>query len=165
MRNVPRMHLRGGSGKIWQSNGTRWQVSRGARPGRRHKLNRARLRALRFIPLPTGNNCLLNGDMPHEEAKRGGRVRLRTRHSRADHGHRWHMAARLHHSRGVGSRCIHHCRGAGCGPELHEFFLLLSSTGLAYRRCKLDRVNGDRMAVRFLWQREKQKKEPVDHLR
>jgi len=29
------------------------------------------------------------------------------------------------------------------GLALKEFFLLLSSTGLAYRRCRLDWVNGD----------------------
>jgi hypothetical protein len=31
-----------------------------------------------------------------------------------------------------------------------EFFLLLSSTGLAYRRCELLRVNGTEMDVAFL---------------
>ena len=31
-----------------------------------------------------------------------------------------------------------------------EFFLLLSSTGLAYRRCELVRVNGTEMDVSFL---------------
>ncbi|MGL5165213.1 MAG: PilZ domain-containing protein [Afipia sp.] len=34
--------------------------------------------------------------------------------------------------------------------DLKEFFLLLSSTGLAYRRCKLVRVNGDQIGVVFL---------------
>jgi hypothetical protein len=34
--------------------------------------------------------------------------------------------------------------------DLKEFFLLLSSTGLAYRRCKMVRVNGDRIGVTFL---------------
>ncbi|GLR99510.1 hypothetical protein ACVMFA_007263 [Bradyrhizobium liaoningense] len=29
------------------------------------------------------------------------------------------------------------------GLTLNEFFLLLSSTGLAYRRCQLERVNGE----------------------
>jgi hypothetical protein len=36
------------------------------------------------------------------------------------------------------------------GLNLKEFFLLLSSTGLAYRRCELDRVNGTEIDVRFL---------------
>ncbi len=34
--------------------------------------------------------------------------------------------------------------------DLKEFFLLLSSTGLAYRRCKMVRVNGDQVGVVFL---------------
>jgi hypothetical protein len=36
------------------------------------------------------------------------------------------------------------------GLQLKEFFLLLSSTGLAYRRCKLAWVNGDQIGVTFL---------------
>ena len=36
------------------------------------------------------------------------------------------------------------------GLNLKEFFLLLSSTGLAYRRCELVRVNGTEMEVSFL---------------
>jgi hypothetical protein len=38
------------------------------------------------------------------------------------------------------------------GLDLKEFFLLLSSTGLAYRRCKLVRVAGDQIGVAFLTQ-------------
>ena len=34
--------------------------------------------------------------------------------------------------------------------NLKEFFLLLSSTGLAYRRCELVRVNGTEMDIKFL---------------
>src|ERR1700720_3738912 len=34
--------------------------------------------------------------------------------------------------------------------DLKEFFLLLSSTGLAYRRCRLVRVAGDQIGVGFL---------------
>ncbi len=34
--------------------------------------------------------------------------------------------------------------------DLKEFFLVLSSTGLAYRRCKMVRVNGDQIGVLFL---------------
>jgi hypothetical protein len=33
--------------------------------------------------------------------------------------------------------------------SLKEFFLLLSSTGLAYRRCELAWVNGDQLGVSF----------------
>jgi len=36
------------------------------------------------------------------------------------------------------------------GLNLKEFFLLLSSTGLAYRRCELVRVNGTELDVHFL---------------
>jgi len=36
------------------------------------------------------------------------------------------------------------------GLDLKEFFLLLSSTGLAYRRCKLVRLTGDQIGVAFL---------------
>ena len=35
------------------------------------------------------------------------------------------------------------------GLSLKEFFLLLSSTGLAYRRCELAWVNGDTIGVNF----------------
>jgi hypothetical protein len=36
------------------------------------------------------------------------------------------------------------------GLNLKEFFLLLSSTGLAYRRCELVRVNGTEMDIQFV---------------
>jgi hypothetical protein len=36
------------------------------------------------------------------------------------------------------------------GLDLKEFFLLLSSTGLAYRRCRLVRVSGDQIGIEFL---------------
>src|SRR5262245_58834918 len=36
------------------------------------------------------------------------------------------------------------------GLNLKEFFLLLSSTGLAYRRCELVRVNGAEINITFL---------------
>jgi hypothetical protein len=36
------------------------------------------------------------------------------------------------------------------GLDLNEFFLLLSSTGLAYRRCQLVRVDGNQIGVAFL---------------
>lgn len=44
------------------------------------------------------------------------------------------------------------------GLHLKEFFLLLSSTGLAYRRCELSWVNGDQLGVNFLKQTDKKKK-------
>jgi hypothetical protein len=36
------------------------------------------------------------------------------------------------------------------GLDIREFFLLLSSTGLAYRRCQMVRLNGNQIAARFL---------------
>jgi hypothetical protein len=36
------------------------------------------------------------------------------------------------------------------GLDLKEFFLLLSSTGLAYRRCRMVRLAGDQIGVEFL---------------
>lgn len=36
------------------------------------------------------------------------------------------------------------------GLDLKEFFLLLSSTGLAFRRCQMVRITGDQIGVKFL---------------
>jgi hypothetical protein len=36
------------------------------------------------------------------------------------------------------------------GLNLKEFFLVLSSSGLAYRRCQLAWVNGDEIGVNFI---------------
>lgn len=36
------------------------------------------------------------------------------------------------------------------GLDLKEFFLLLSSTGLVYRRCRMVRIAGDQVGVEFL---------------
>ena len=44
------------------------------------------------------------------------------------------------------------------GLNLKEFFLLLSSTGLAYRRCELVRVNGTDMDIQFLKAKSRKKK-------
>src|ERR1700712_2028589 len=44
------------------------------------------------------------------------------------------------------------------GLYLKEFFLLLSSTGLAYRRCELSWVNGDQIGVSFLKHTDRKKK-------
>lgn len=43
------------------------------------------------------------------------------------------------------------------GLNLKEFFLLLSSTGLAYRRCLLGWVNGDQIGVTFIRQNTRKK--------
>lgn len=51
------------------------------------------------------------------------------------------------------------------GLNLKEFFLLLSSTGLAYRRCELVKVNGAQIDIRFLNTKGNKKKSPAksDH--
>jgi hypothetical protein len=49
-------------------------------------------------------------------------------------------------------------QGSVEGLNLKEFFLLLSSTGLAYRRCELAWVNGDQIGVNFLKPADKKKK-------
>ena len=43
------------------------------------------------------------------------------------------------------------------GLHLKEFFLLLSSTGLAYRRCELTWMNGDQIGVGFIKQGSKKR--------
>lgn len=43
------------------------------------------------------------------------------------------------------------------GINLKEFFLLLSSTGLAFRRCELAWVNGEEIGATFLRQTVKKK--------
>jgi hypothetical protein len=42
-----------------------------------------------------------------------------------------------------------------------EFFLVLSSTGLAFRRCELVRVDGSEIGVRFVSADNKKKPRPV----
>ncbi|CEG08454.1 hypothetical protein BN961_01869 [Afipia felis] len=41
------------------------------------------------------------------------------------------------------------------GLNLDEFFLALSSTGVAFRRCKMAWVNGEQMGVHFIWANER----------
>jgi len=48
--------------------------------------------------------------------------------------------------------------GSVQGLQLREFFLLLSSTGLAYRRCELAWVNGEQLGVNFLKHRDNKRK-------
>ncbi len=53
--------------------------------------------------------------------------------------------------------------GAIEGLDLKEFFLLLSSAGLAYRRCRMVRVAGDQIGVEFLTRANKKplKRQPT----
>ena len=48
------------------------------------------------------------------------------------------------------------------GLVLKEFFLLLSSTGLAYRRCELSWVNGDQLGASFVRQKTKHGKQSTN---
>lgn len=50
--------------------------------------------------------------------------------------------------------------GALEGLHLKEFFLVLSSMGLAFRRCELEWVNGSQFGVTFLKQSAVKKKSP-----
>lgn len=43
------------------------------------------------------------------------------------------------------------------GLDIREFFLLLSSTGLAFRRCRMVRIAGDEIGVQFLARDEARK--------
>ena len=49
------------------------------------------------------------------------------------------------------------------GLHLKEFFLLLSSTGLAYRRCELAWVNGHEIGANFVKRATKGVKTAVPH--
>ena len=53
------------------------------------------------------------------------------------------------------SDAVLNVEGSIQGLNLKEFFLLLSSTGLAYRRCELVRVNGSEMNIQFLQVKKK----------
>lgn len=48
--------------------------------------------------------------------------------------------------------------------KTQEFFLILSSTGSAFRRCKLTWVNGPQVGVRFITAKEKARPDKNDHL-
>ena len=45
------------------------------------------------------------------------------------------------------------------GLKLKEFFLLLSSTGLTYRRCELAWINGDEIGAKFVTVSPEKKKQ------
>lgn len=46
------------------------------------------------------------------------------------------------------------------GLHLREFFLLLSSPGLAYRRCAMDWINGNQIGAKFLAPKNKKRPAP-----
>ena len=64
----------------------------------------------------------------------------------------WRRTCKMLDVSSTGARLL--VEGSIEGLQLKEFFLLLSSTGLAYRRCGMIRVNGDEMGVRFLQEKK-----------
>ena len=60
----------------------------------------------------------------------------------------WRRECRMVDASQNGARLI--VDGSIEGLDLKEFFLLLSSTGLAFRRCRMVRLAGDQIRVEFL---------------
>ena len=60
----------------------------------------------------------------------------------------WRRNCQLVDVSATGARLI--VSGSIAGLNLHEFFLLLTPTGRAFRRCQLVRLDGDEIGVRFL---------------
>lgn len=63
----------------------------------------------------------------------------------------WRRSCKLLDVSSTGARLA--VEGSIEGLHLKEFFLLLSVTGLAFRRCELIRVNGDEIGIHFLEER------------
>src|SRR6202045_1344653 len=92
------------------------------------------------------------------ERRRGGRVtfeRAFAAHMKGIDG-TWRRECTMEDISETGAKLP--VEGSVAGLHLKEFFLLLSSTGLAYRRCELAWVNGDQIGVNFLKQTDKKKK-------
>jgi hypothetical protein len=60
----------------------------------------------------------------------------------------WRRQCIVHDVSATGAKLT--IEGSIDGLTIKEFFLLLSSTGLAYRRCELAWVNGEQIGVTFL---------------
>ncbi len=67
----------------------------------------------------------------------------------------WRRACKLEDVSDTGAKLT--IEGSVEGLQLKEFFLVLSSTGVAYRRCELAWVNGDKIGVYFLKPGKKKK--------
>ncbi len=67
----------------------------------------------------------------------------------------WRRTCEMLDISSTGARLV--VEGSIEGLNLKEFFLLLSSTGLAYRRCEMIRISGDEMGVRFLREQKQSK--------
>lgn len=68
----------------------------------------------------------------------------------------WRRTCQLLDVSSTGARLL--VKGSLEGLQLKEFFLLLSSTGLAYRRCGMMRITGDEIGVQFLKEQDRSKK-------
>ncbi len=73
----------------------------------------------------------------------------------------WRRTCEMLDISSTGARLV--VEGSLEGLNLKEFFLLLSSTGLAYRRCEVVRLNGDEIGVRFIEEQKKAKNNRARH--
>jgi hypothetical protein len=71
----------------------------------------------------------------------------------------WRRSCTMHDVSHTGARLT--VSGSIEGLDLKEFFLLLSPTGCAYRRCRLVRIAGDQIGVEFLKQPASKSKKAV----
>ena len=95
--------------------------------------------------------------MPKEKEQEGRRVAFEQplpAHMMAIDG-TWRRSCKVLEVSEVGARL--HLEVSIEGLSVKEFFQVLSSTGLAYRRCLLDRVNGEELEVSFIRQKSKKK--------
>jgi hypothetical protein len=67
----------------------------------------------------------------------------------------WRRTCELLDASSTGARLL--VEGSLEGLQLKEFFLLLSSTGLVYRRCEMIRISGDEIGVHFLKEQNRSK--------
>lgn len=70
----------------------------------------------------------------------------------------WRRNCRMHDVSATGAKL--EVEGSLEGLQLTEFFLLLSSTGLTYRRCQLAWANGEQIGVHFLKPSERKRAVP-----
>ena len=74
----------------------------------------------------------------------------------------WRRDCKMHDVSQTGARLT--VDGSIEGLDLKEFFLLLSATGLAFRRCRVVRVDGEQIGVAFLKQAAAKSKRVADQL-
>ena len=71
----------------------------------------------------------------------------------------WRRTCKMLDISSTGARLL--VEGSLEGLQLKEFFLLLSSTGLAYRRCEMIRISGDEIGIRFIETKKPEKGKAV----